>query len=161
MKLIISDANVLIDIEVGAVLRETFRLPETFAVPDILFIEELVEQHPELPGYGLEVHPLDEEAVEYAYILRGSYRRPSQMDLFALALAQKEGCPLMTGDKDLRDAAYQEGVKVHGTLWLIERLFVENILTLNRIRSAYKLMEDANRRLPWGDVRYQLKRLDR
>ena len=52
MRLVVSDANILIDMEEGGLIEAMFKLPETFAVPNVLFMEELVEHHPELPGHG-------------------------------------------------------------------------------------------------------------
>ena len=46
--LLISDANILIDMEVGGLLEAIFRLDETFAVPDVLYSEELEEHHANL-----------------------------------------------------------------------------------------------------------------
>ena len=40
------------------------------------------------------------------------YSRPSLMDHSALALAMQEKCPLLSGDKDLRVAAKNEGVEI-------------------------------------------------
>jgi hypothetical protein len=37
MQLLISDANILIDLEEGGLLEVFFRLPYQFSVPDILF----------------------------------------------------------------------------------------------------------------------------
>ncbi len=158
MKLLISDANVLIDMDVGGLIEVMFRLPETFAVPDILYQEELLEHHPELPGYGLLVMEISEKFVIEAYRLRGQYNRPSQNDLFALALAKQEACRLVTGDKGLRKVAEAEAVDVRGTLWLIERLRDEDILSLEEIEVAYDRMRREGRRLPWSEVRAQIKR---
>ena len=41
MKVLISDANVLIDMEVGGLIELMFKLPFEFQTPDILFEEEL------------------------------------------------------------------------------------------------------------------------
>ncbi len=45
MLLLISDANILIDIEDGNLTPVIFRLPYEIAVPDILFELELRERH--------------------------------------------------------------------------------------------------------------------
>ncbi len=45
MLLLISDANILIDIEDGNLTSVIFRLPYEIAVPDILFELELRERH--------------------------------------------------------------------------------------------------------------------
>lgn len=157
MPWLISDANIIIDMEVGGILNLMFRLPETFAVPDILYIEELSEQHSELPGLGLEVMRLRAEFVAEAFRLRETYNKPGMNDLFALALAKQETCPLLTGDKDLREAADQEEVQVNGTLWLIQRLFDEGIMQIEAIEEAYEIMEREGRRLPWKEVEKQIK----
>lgn len=158
MKLLISDANILIDMDVGGLIEVMFRLPETFAVPDILYQEELREHHPELPGFGLLVREISQTFVIEAYRLRGQYKGPSQNDLFALALAKQEACRLVTGDKALREVAEAEAVDVRGTLWLIERLRDEDILSLEEIEVAYDRMRREGRRLPWSEVRAQIKR---
>lgn len=157
MRLVVSDANILIDMEEGGLIEAMFKLPETFAVPNVLFMEELVEHHPELPGHGLLVQELGELAVVETYRLRQRYPNPSLNDLFALALAKQEACPLLTGDRNLRVAADQEGVELRGTLWLVERLVEEAIVTVEQAAEAYERMRATNRWLPWPEVAKQLK----
>ncbi|WP_207903092.1 hypothetical protein [Rheinheimera sp. D18] len=48
MYLLISDANILIDLEEGQLLEIFFNLPYQFKVPDVLFHEELSEHDIEL-----------------------------------------------------------------------------------------------------------------
>ena len=43
MRLLISDANILIDMEAGALLERLFRLPMQFGIPDLLYYEEIEE----------------------------------------------------------------------------------------------------------------------
>ena len=159
IQLLISDANILIDMEVGGLIEAMFRLPEKFAFPNILYEEELLDRHAELPGFGLQVLEINEEYVKESYRLRVLYRKPSQNDLFALALAKQEACPLVTGDKDLREVADFETVVVSGTLWLIERLIEDSMISVEAAQNAYDKMKDEGRRLPWPHVRKQLKRL--
>lgn len=158
MRLLISDANILIDIEVGGLLGTMFRLEHRFAVPDILFAEELKKHHPNLPSMGLEVLTLEAAAVEDALTLSMRYgtRGVSRNDIFALALARQETCPLLTGDRRLRDAAMAEQTEVHGTLWLVEQLFVSGVVDLAEAQAAYAAMRKNGRRLPWAEVERQL-----
>ena len=55
MQLLIIDANILIDLEEGRLLRQFFQLPYDYRVPDILFSEELEEQYSCLPELGLQI----------------------------------------------------------------------------------------------------------
>ena len=52
MLLLISDANILMDVEVGDLVAPMFSLGYQFAVPDILYYEELEEQHAHLLDMG-------------------------------------------------------------------------------------------------------------
>jgi predicted nucleic acid-binding protein len=157
--LLISDANILIDMDVGGLLEAMFRLEEGFAVPDLLYTEELEAHHPELPALGLQVLPLEEEGVEAAMALLEIYHGPSPNDLFALQLARQENCPLLTGDGALRGAATAEGVELRGTLWLVEALAERKIITVERAAAAYEEMKRNGRWLPWAEVDKQVRRL--
>ena len=160
MQLLISDANIFIDFEDGGLLEELFDLGVTIAVPDVLFEDELRDQHEALLEHGLRLMSLKAAAVERTIELASRYRRPSRLDLAALALAEQEGCPLVTGDRRLREAADHEGVEVHGTLWVAELLCTEGIVSVAQLRVAYARMRGAGRRLPWQVVEEQLQRLE-
>ena len=102
MLLLISDANILIDIEIGGLIALMFRLEYQFAVPDILFYEELDGQHAHLLDMGLQPKELDEAMVARVSEFATKNPRPGRNDLFALVLAASEQCPLLTGDKNLK-----------------------------------------------------------
>lgn len=104
MLLLISDANILIDIEIGGLVAPMFSLDYRFAVPDVLFYEELEAQHAYMLDMGLESKELDEQMVDRVVDLARQYVRPGRNDLFALVLATAEQCPLLTGDRDLKAA---------------------------------------------------------
>lgn len=149
MPLLISDANIFIDLEEGDLLAELFRLPHEIMTPDILYEEELDEQHNHLLEMGLKLGELTSDTMLYAYRLIETYRDPSSNDCFAMALARQEQCPLLTGDNALRTAADSEGIEVRGTLWVVESLVTQGVVTKTQAESAYNRMKAAGRRLPW------------
>ena len=160
MRLLISDANILIDIEIGGLVAPMFSLDYRFSVPDVLFYEELDEQHGYLIDMGLEVRELDERMVARVFDLAGQYKRPGRYDLFALVLAAEENCPLLTGDKDLKAAAESEHVEVRGTLWLVEEMVRAGKISVQIARNAYLRMQVHGRRLPWKHAEDRLALLD-
>jgi predicted nucleic acid-binding protein len=160
MRLLISDANILIDIEIGGLVAPMFSLDYRFSVPDVLFYEELDEQHGYLIDMGLEVRELDERMVARVFDLAGQYKRPGRYDLFALVLAAEENCPLLTGDKDLKAAAESEHVEVRGTLWLVEEMVRAGKISVQIARNAYLRMQVHGRRLPWKQAEDRLALLD-
>jgi len=158
--LLISDANILMDVEEGDLVVPMFSLSCKFAVPDILYVDELHERHAYLLGMGLQTMTLSEQSVACVEVFSRSYRRPSRNDLFALALAQDKQCPLLTGDAALRKAAESEQVAVRGTVWLIEEMIREKRITVAIARVALNKMRLKGRRLPWEKAEEMLIGLD-
>lgn len=157
MTLLISDANVLIDFVDGDLIVQLFRLDAVLAVPDVLLEEELRGRHPELADLGLVSMELNATTIQRVVALAARHTRPSRNDLLALALAEQEQRPLLSGDKDLRRAAVREGVPVHGTIWVVGRLVEADIIDGTTARDAYARMRAAGSRLPWGEVDDQLR----
>ena len=160
MQLLISDANIFIDLEEGKLIKLLFQLPYKFSLPDILFIEELEIEHQYLIGLGLLLRILESKTMTYAMELIPRYTKASRNDCFALALAIQEECSLLTGDKALREAANSEGVVVMGTLWIIEQLIRQNLITVAQARAAYTRMKNAGRRLPWLLAERELQEIE-
>lgn len=159
-QLLISDANILIDMEEGGLLEAMFQLPYDFATPDILFYEELEEEHAHLPGLGLALKEVSSESMMYAMQLTGTYTKASRNDCFALALAKQEQCPLLTGDMALRVAAEKEAAIVKGTIWLVGQLVVHQQINIDKARDAYRQMQANGRRLPWQMAEQALAELE-
>jgi len=159
-KLLISDANILIDMIVGGLLDEIFRLDYELGLPDVLFEYELRENHADLPDKGLQVLALEETAVEDTGNLYGRHRSSgvSVNDCMTLALAKQEACPLLTGDAALRQVSILEDVEVRGTLWLVGELIEANVVTVDRAASAYDAMRADGSRLPWNEVDAQIRK---
>jgi predicted nucleic acid-binding protein len=158
-KLLISDANIFIDMEVGGLTKQMFRLKEyEFAVPDVLYETELKDNHSGLPKLGLRRIELQPPAIEETVALGTKYPKPGRIDLMALALAKQEQCPLLTGDHRLREAGIAEGVAVFGTLWLVGEMLRAKIITQKDARSAYAEMKESGRRLPWNEIERQLEK---
>lgn len=148
-RLLISDANILIDLEVGGLMLELFKLPYQIQVPDMLFADELEADHGYLLEHGLQLGELSPASMTEVETLVIKYKQPSRYDCFALMLAKQEQCPLLTGDQNLRNAAKLENVDVKGTLWIIEAMIEHQIISIQTARAAYRNMEQQGRRLPW------------
>lgn len=160
MLLLISDANILMDVEVGDLVASMFSLDYQFAVPDVLYYEELEEQHAHLLDMGLQTRTLTAKSVARVEALSQTYAKPGRNDLFALALAEAEKCPLLTGDAALRQAAETEQVEVKGTVWLISEMVREQRITVAVARAALHKMRGNGRRLPWEVAEQILEALE-
>lgn len=158
-RLLISDANIIIDMEAGRLIDDMFRLPYTYGTPVMLFEQELQHHHGHLPAKGLQLMELETTTVQRMVTLGGQYTGVSSYDLAALALAEQVEAPLLTGDGKLRQVCLGENVDVRGTVWLVGEMLVSGELTAERARTAYQRMEEDGSRLPWDEVKKQLKQL--
>lgn len=160
MLLLISDANILIDMEVGELLEPMFRLQYQFSVPDVLFHEELADRHAHLVNKGLQAISMAAELVRQVETMAHTYTKTSRNDLFALVLAEHKQCPLLSGDKALRQAAEKVGVEVRGVLWLVEELVKTQHIDVQTARNAYKRMRLRGSRLPWDLAEQRLREFE-
>lgn len=135
--------------EEGELLTQLFQLPYQFAIPDILFVEELGGKNAHLPAMGLTLEELSPDSMMHAMELIPLYLNASRNDIFALCLAKQKNCPLVTGDMALRKTVEKEGIVVQGTISLIRQLVRQQIGTKETALKAYEKMKLSGRRLPW------------
>ncbi|PPC89303.1 MAG: DUF3368 domain-containing protein [Methylobacter sp.] len=168
MRLLISDANILIDMESGALMDKLFALPMQFGIPDVLYYEEIEPGTPGLDGMGLQIMEVAGEWVNYAQQLPGHYNhtlpakngpKPTHNDYLALALAKQEECTLLTGDSNLRVVAGKEKVTVMGTIGLLCAMVENQLLSVDEAFTALNRMKEGKRRLPWSDAEKILNQL--
>ena len=160
MKVLVSDASVLIDLERGAFLEACFHLPYEFAVPDLLYERELRNYGGEaLLALGLRVEELDGDGVALALRYRRAHPPLSLADCFALTLAKINSWMLLSGDGGLRDLAETEGVECHGILWLLDRMLEAEAAKPSQLLAGLRAIAAHPRcRLPMNEVRKRLRR---
>ncbi len=102
---------------------------------------------------------LDEAGVSKAERFRVAERQLSLVDAFALALAQRLGAVLLTGDAILRRLAAKEDVECHGLLWLFDVFEGEGTLSTASLGTALERVASHPRcRLPKDEVRQRIGR---
>lgn len=168
MRLLISDANILIDMEAGALMETLFRLPMQFGIPDLLYHEEIEPGSPGLEGLGLQIMEVRGDFVKYALELPGRHNhmlparngpKPGYNDYLALALAKQETGILLTGDANLRIVATKEHIEVMGTIGLLRAMVENQLLTVSHAFMALDRMKQGMRRLPWHEAEKILNQL--
>lgn len=111
--------------------------------------------------YGLETGELYGAEVLEVVALRARYPGPGANDLFALVLAKVRDATLLTGNSHLTRAAESEGVPVHGTLWVLDRLVERQMISAQRATEALTRMLEADRRLPPAECQQRLRQWER
>ena len=160
-EVLIVDTSVLIDLDRGSLITEIFSLPFIFAVPDLLYSDELKSKFGNrLLELGLEVRCLSGKTLSVADQYHSTHpRMVSIVDCTALALASSEGLVLLTGDKDLRELAMQEKVDCHGVLWVFDQFYERKIISGDElIKRLTQITNHPRARLPKPDVQKRLHR---
>ena len=164
MKVLVSDSSVLIEFSKRELLDKMFELEFQFAVPDLLFDEELIDlgeySRQDLIGFGLLVEALDPDGVAMAISYQS--RRPalSLVDCFALALANAQGYVLLTEDRTMRGFAESEGILHRDVLWVVDTMSAAGILSAAQVIAALAAMrEDPRCPVPNQELARRLRRL--
>lgn len=148
LQVLVSDTSVLIDLERGSLLNATFRLPYEFAVPDLLYRQELQNWNGE---------ELDGSGVNRALAYRQQVPALSLPDCFALALAQTRSWILLSGDNVLRQLAASQVVECHGVLWLLDEMRTTGVASNRELHDGLSTMAAHPRcRLPKAEIRRRL-----
>ena len=141
-----------------------FELEFQFAVPDLLFHEELIDLgaygRQDLLGFGLRVESLDSDGVGWQSPISPSARPLSLVDSFALALANHHGWYLLTEDRIMRSVARSEGISHLDALWVIDNMLTAGILSGGQVVAALEGMRDDPRcPVPNRELALRLRRL--
>jgi hypothetical protein len=158
----LSDTSVIDDLERGDILESVFELSYEFAVPDLLFEEELGPYGGDrLLELGLRVEELDGPAVGRAIQRRREAPALSLPDVFALTLASENDWALLTGDGTLRAVAEAESLECHGVLWVLDQLEAAALLGAEVLHRSLSRIADHERcRLPGREVWSRLRRYE-
>ncbi len=157
----VTDTNVWIDLRVGNLLDNVFELDARWLIPDLVGRELSTKRKELLVGWGLEVRSLTGEEIEAVIRLNDTYSAPSRTDMATLVVARAEEGILVTGDAALRDAADEEGIEVHGTLWVVDALVDTEIVGPAEAARALQRMVEADRRLPEEEVNRRIHKWSR
>ena len=148
LALCVADANILFDLRNGRILSHLVTLSYRFIVPDAVFAELDAPLRSTVQGLGFEIGVLGAETVGEIYTLRPEHPRLSVADLFAFFVARDRRAMLLTGDARLRRLAETRGLVVHGTLWVLDALYVQQTLNAQGALGALERILALGGRLP-------------
>ena len=165
MRIIINDSSALIDLAKTRLLENLLRMPYRFVIPDVLYADELINlrhyQREQLLDIGFVLGELDGVQVGKASAYSQQHPQLSLNDCFALVMAQTtEYAVLLTGDQRLRRVAQQQGVAVHGILWILDRAYEQGMVDAATLHAALSVLaNDPLTRLPGKELQRRIQDL--
>ena len=149
--ILISDANVLIDLGLVNGLTIFTQLAKV-EVLDVIFDEctapsQLQNQIISAGIQKIEVtHDWLRSLIAYH---QGSL---SFQDALCLYYAKNFNRVLITNDKPLRTLSQQQGIKIHGTLWIIHQAYEQKLLSSNELCAWISTLIQQGSRMPPQEV---------
>jgi predicted nucleic acid-binding protein len=161
VRVLVSDASILIELAKWSLLQALFALPFEFAVPDALYEDELIDlgdlDREQLKGLGLRVESLDPVGMARAVAYQTARPKFTFHDCLAVTLAVTNDWPLLTGDRRMRALAEEEHLEVHGVPWIIVRFAEHRIVDRPTLANALRgMLEDPRTRLPQAEINKRL-----
>ena len=155
------DTSTMLDLHVGDILLDVAKLGLGLVAPDFVIAEEILDP----PGNELvEAGILKSEELtaselqEASSLHREHSRSLSYNDCAYLVLAGSRGLVLLTSEQRLRALAEVRGIRVRGTLWLMDEMVRVQCLTRARAAEAMEKMLAQGRRLPEDECQRRLTR---
>ena len=105
----------------------------------------------------MQSETLSSAQVQEVASLVARHRRVSANGLFALVLARTLKVMLLTGDRRLRQIAAQQGVVVHGTLWVLDEMVRLKVIAPPQAAQALEQMLARGSRLPQAECQRRLQ----
>jgi len=104
----------------------------------------------------LKLEPKEEQAV-FDFITKRKILSLADKTVLWKAIQLK--CPLLTGDDKLRKEAKENGIEVHGTIWVILQLIEKKIVTKIKAVELLEELKIINTRLPVDEIDKLIKKL--
>ena len=164
MKIYITDVSVLFDLYSLGILPEFFALDAeihltAFVYNEVTRKEQILEFENFKRAKKLYIITLseeDEEAINNMSLQRSNRSFPDRSMLYK-AIQLK--VPLLTADGKLRKEAEEMGVTVYGSLWVIEQMNIQKILTKEMAAEYLKKLLQFNDRMKQELIINTIKKL--
>lgn len=163
MKLIVTDTNVFFDMMSIEVLPDFFGLDyeictTDFVVNEIIRIDQTEQIQNFIRSKQLTVYKLTSDEVEEVVNLKTKRNLRRITDKSVLWKALQLKCKLVTGDKNLRSEAEEQGLEVNGSLWVIKTLVETKIIEPVLAVGLLEKLTTVNNSLPIEEIDKLIKK---
>lgn len=153
MKLLINDANILIDIIKIDVVASFLALNFELKTTDFVFAELLPEQQKILKSEKLQIIESNEgEDLAGIYQLLENSTGVSFEDCSVWYFTKKLNGVMVTGDGSLRKKVMHSGIEVRGIIFLIEEMKTQGLLSNAEAVNKLNALITINPRLPKHEI---------
>ena len=159
-----NDASCLIDLRKGGLLGVVCDLPWCLVIPlpvRATEVRDLSEaEWQALDAANMITHDLTPDEVAQAFTMKKHHSDLSANDCFCLVTARVYSGILLTGDAFFRKVATENGLRVHGVLWVVDELEAAEMCSRSLLSRALKAWQsDDTVFLPSQEISARIERL--
>jgi len=158
--LLVSDANIFIDLERIGLLIEFSKLDIKISTSDFVFNELNEKQQMLVKSLSIEIYTLPaEELIKFfiEYQELGQVKISSQ-DYSIYYFAKKYKAYLLSNDKALRKFSNKKNIEVKGIFYILDLIIEQSELSKNDLHTSISLLLN-NSWLPKNEINIRLERL--
>ena len=164
--IVVSDTNILIDLIEAGVLEQFFLLPMKVHTTDIVISEVTFPEQKAQVRTLVQTRCLTVKAFTPDEMLRlidfvNSKRRRFNLriaDFSVWQYASENNYILLTGDGNLRKLAAEDGVEVHGTIYIFDKMVEHKAITPTIAADKLELLYSINHRLPKPEIDLRIEK---
>lgn len=162
MKILINDANILIDLVQLELLHEFADLAFELYTTDFILDEIDVEQQKEIYQIIEEekftvITTTEVEDLQNIADLLNSSNGLSFEDCSAWYYSEKMNGTLITGDRKLKREAEKSNVEVRGIIYILDEILKQGLISFDKSIEKIKLLYEINNRLPQEELKKRIK----
>jgi len=152
------DTNIFFDFIAGDIFDQLFLLPFNFHTSE--FIPKEISgsfSRQQLKNLGVNLLILSDAEVNDVYAIKQQHIELSVEDVSVFYLSRKHEILILSSDELLRNLAAESGIEYHGTLWLLEELIKNDLLSSQEAAIALRKMLGKKRWLPIAECEKLIK----
>ena len=161
-RIVISDTNIFIDLVDAGMIDSFFALPfeihtTTYIIEELLKMEQRAAIENHIATGQLHITSLEgEDFIDLLLLYNSARSNLSVNDCSVWLLASMKDGALLTGDGNLRRKATQNGIEVHGILYVFDKLVEHGVITTSIAHAALEFLSHHNKRLPKSEIEKRL-----
>ena len=162
-EIVIQDTCILLDLVDLSLLEDFFQLDFVVYTTSQVIEEILSEPHKSTVMTYLESGQLKIDAegtFEAIMAVFDAFSGLSFTDSSVLELAIRRDAVLFSADGSLRNISRRQKVVVRGTLWIVEKLYAEQLITVELAIEKLEYYAEINRRAPRKEIKQMIEKLN-
>ncbi len=157
--LLVSDANIFIDLEKINLLNYVVQINDTIVTTDFVFNELYEEQQNIITKLGIEILSFEGNEISElysSYISLGTVGI-SLSDYSLVIKATKDNGVILSGDKRLRNFSKEQNIEVKGIFYILDKILENELLSKKAWIEKLKSLQEINSRLPQSEFKKRLE----